>query len=65
MTSAWCFFYDPKAEIYKLEHRNVSTKLESTKAEDWGLPEGCLILLVLQAGQFIDAWVYGEKAKKL
>ncbi len=64
MITAWVLYYDQdRKDKYECKELTGSAGYDSRSPSDWGLPENCVIELVLQQGSFINAWVQGKSIK--
>lgn len=63
MITAWVFYYCEKLGTHQFELR-AGIRFDSTDPFDWGLAVGDTILLVLQNGSFITAYLYGTPIRR-
>jgi len=62
MITAWVFYHDRIDNSHHWREINAESFTE-TDPKHWGLPDTCEVLLVLQQGSFLGAWVKGDKRK--
>lgn len=62
MITAWILFYSHKDDRYLFEERD-GYDFDNTDPTAWGLTPSDTVILVLQRGSFINAWVEGKAVK--
>lgn len=62
MVTAWVLARHVDGSL-SFEER-YSSAFTNTRPEDWGLPTNAEVLLVLQQGQFLQAWLRGSPNRR-
>ncbi len=59
--TAWVLYYDTATSTHKFAELTGTAGYDSIESADWGLDKRDVVILVLQKGQHMNAWVNGRK----